>query len=263
MTTWLAALAAMAAEPGRSLAHAQLAQSQPLRPGAPVVGYVRVGGHERLANGEDYDAQVQAIEVYCRRRGLRLVEVVRDVEEPAGRPGALPGLQHACQALADGKARALVVQELGRLTRSPARLAVLLRWLADAGCELMAINTGLDTSTTSGRQTVRALIEVGDWVRQRGAGRRLENGDGRNGASGGRPAVRDLPELHAQITGLRENGLSLRAIADVLNAEGVPTLRGGARWRPSSVQAAVGYKRPGARDTSAGLKLPPAPPPSA
>ncbi|MBA3263820.1 MAG: hypothetical protein H0T69_15355, partial [Thermoleophilaceae bacterium] len=26
--------------------------------------------------------------------------------------------------------------------------------------------------------------------------------------------------------------------------EGVPTLRGGAKWRPSSVQAATGYKRP-------------------
>jgi hypothetical protein len=30
----------------------------------------------------------------------------------------------------------------------------------------------------------------------------------------------------------------------VLNAEGVPTQRGGAKWRPSSVQSAAGYKRP-------------------
>ena len=29
-----------------------------------------------------------------------------------------------------------------------------------------------------------------------------------------------------------------------LNREGVPTIRGGTEWRPSSVQAAVGYKRP-------------------
>ena len=38
--------------------------------------------------------------------------------------------------------------------------------------------------------------------------------------------------------------MTLQAIADTLNAEGVPTLRGGAQWRPSSVQSAVGYKRP-------------------
>jgi hypothetical protein len=37
--------------------------------------------------------------------------------------------------------------------------------------------------------------------------------------------------------------MTLQAIADVLNAEGVPTPRGGAQWRPSSVQTAAGYKR--------------------
>jgi hypothetical protein len=35
-----------------------------------------------------------------------------------------------------------------------------------------------------------------------------------------------------------------KAIADRLNEESVPTLRGGEKWRPSSVQAAVGYRRP-------------------
>jgi hypothetical protein len=43
---------------------------------------------------------------------------------------------------------------------------------------------------------------------------------------------------------MREAGLSLQAIADTLNREGIPTLRGGAQWRPSSVQAVTGYKRP-------------------
>jgi hypothetical protein len=41
--------------------------------------------------------------------------------------------------------------------------------------------------------------------------------------------------------------MTLKAIADQLNAEGVPTLRGGAMWRPSSVQAALGYQRPSTR----------------
>ena len=43
---------------------------------------------------------------------------------------------------------------------------------------------------------------------------------------------------------MRAQGMTLQAIADVLNAEGVPTLRGGALWRPSSVQRATGYRRP-------------------
>jgi hypothetical protein len=43
---------------------------------------------------------------------------------------------------------------------------------------------------------------------------------------------------------MRTEGLTLQAIADRLNEEGVPTLRGGAKWRPSSVQSAAGYLRP-------------------
>ena len=43
---------------------------------------------------------------------------------------------------------------------------------------------------------------------------------------------------------MRTAGMTLQAIADVLNSEGVPTLRGGAMWRPSSVQSAAGYRRP-------------------
>ena len=48
--------------------------------------------------------------------------------------------------------------------------------------------------------------------------------------------------------------MSLQAIADRLNAEGVPTVRGGAMWRPSSVQRAVGYHRP--RPPRRGIEVP-------
>jgi hypothetical protein len=37
--------------------------------------------------------------------------------------------------------------------------------------------------------------------------------------------------------------MTLQAIVDDLNAAAVPTVRGGALWRPSSIQAAVGYRR--------------------
>jgi hypothetical protein len=69
----------------------------------------------------------------------------------------------------------------------------------------------------------------------------------REGGSGGRPAVSDRPLLQRRIATMRASGMTLQAIADTLNAEGVPTLRGGAEWRPSSVQAATGYKRPSSR----------------
>jgi recombinase len=42
---------------------------------------------------------------------------------------------------------------------------------------------------------------------------------------------------------MRAQGMTLQAIADQLNEEGVPTVRGGTKWRHSSVQAAAGYRR--------------------
>ena len=52
------------------------------------------------------------------------------------------------------------------------------------------------------------------------------------------------PALRRRIVRMRNAGMTLQAIADRLNQEGVPTVRGGAMWRPSSVQASLGYKRP-------------------
>jgi hypothetical protein len=71
------------------------------------------------------------------------------------------------------------------------------------------------------------------------------------GRSIGRPSVNDRPELREQIVKMRADGMTLQAIVDRLNADGVATLRGGAEWRPSSVQAALGYRRPTARVTRA------------
>jgi hypothetical protein len=56
--------------------------------------------------------------------------------------------------------------------------------------------------------------------------------------------VADIPALKQRIQTMRQAGMTLQAIADQLNQENTPTLRGGTQWRPSSVQAAAGYRRP-------------------
>jgi hypothetical protein len=82
------------------------------------------------------------------------------------------------------------------------------------------------------------------------ASRRKPGSRSANGASAGRGggSVKDQPALQQRIARMRESGMTLQAIADTLNGEGVPTVRGGARWRPSSVQTAAGYKRPAPGD---------------
>ena len=101
---------------------------------------------------------------------------------------------------------------------------------------MVAIDVQLDTATEAGWLTAGALAQVGGWETRED----LDADAARpgRGAARGRPSVADVPELRERIVGMRESGMTLQAIADVLNEEGVPTLRGGSQWRPSSVQAA-------------------------
>jgi len=54
----------------------------------------------------------------------------------------------------------------------------------------------------------------------------------------GRPPAVE-PDVADRIRRMRAAGLSLRQIADRLNAEGVPTAQGGAQWWPSTVRVVL------------------------
>jgi DNA invertase Pin-like site-specific DNA recombinase/peptidoglycan hydrolase-like protein with peptidoglycan-binding domain len=214
--------------------------------GEPVIGYVTVSSE---AQRNEADPAVHAIEAACQRAGLELLEVVTDRE--SGRGLERPGLTYAMQQIAEGKASGLIVSDLRRLSRSIVDLGALMERFRAAGAALVALDLGVDTSTPVGDEVAATLIALGDWEHERIA-RRTRSGLAEVKASGrraGRPSLRDRPDLVERITAMRSANMTLQAIADQLNAEGVPTLRGGAMWRPSSVQAALGYRRPGSRGT--------------
>ena len=212
--------------------------------GEPVIGYVTVPAEEHHPQTA---AATDTIEQACRQADLELVEVVTDRE--TGRSLERPGLGYALERIADGKARGLVVSDLQPLSRSIVELGTLLEWFRDAKAALIALDLDIDTSTPTGDRLAATLITLSAWGRERIA-QRTRSGLAEIRASGqtvGRPAVSGQPVLDDRIHAMRADGLTLQAISDRLNAEGVPTLRGGAKWRPSSVQAALGYRRPSSR----------------
>jgi DNA invertase Pin-like site-specific DNA recombinase len=213
--------------------------------GRAVIGYVTVTAD--MGPGEAVRSSA-AIEARCKRCNWTLVEIVGDREN--GRALERPGLGYALERIAEGHACGLVVGDLQRLGRSIVDLGALMAWFRDAKATLIALDLDIDTSTAEGDHVATTLIALSDRAHERIADRtRNSLAEKRaNGSSNGRPAVRDRPELMERIAAMRAGGLTLQAIADQLNAEDVPTLRGGAKWRPSSIQAALGYRRPGARD---------------
>ena len=217
---------------------------RPATDGVRALGYVSVRESEAIDGGRPQE-QMEAIDSLCDQRGWRLLEIVRDREEPRGTALDRPGLRYALERLESGQASCLIVSELLRLGRS-VDLGRILDAIDRNGGRLVALDVDVDTATPEGRETADVLVTVSGWERQRLAERtrRRLAAARAHWARGSRPAVADVPALNKRIVELRESGMTLQAIADRLNAEGVPTLRGGAEWRPSSVQAAAGYPRP-------------------
>ena len=219
------------------------------RPRRRAVGYVVV----ELANGE-LRRHSEAIRAACDERDLELLKVVHDCDS-LGRDHR-PSLAWALQELAEHRADALVVMRLRDLSANVANLPPLLTWFQEEDRTLIAMDLSIDTSTEAGRLAATAVAGVGGWEHERISERTRRGLEAarERGAGNGRTSVADVPELQERIATMREQGMTLQAIADVLNAEGVPTLRGGAMWRPSSVQRATGYRRPSSAQR--GIELP-------
>ena len=216
---------------------------QVVAPATHALGYVTQGEHD------DLEEQIQGIRDRCDELGLELLDVIRErqVERKALER---PAFSILVERIAAGEAGCLVVGSLGRLSNSVRELGTIVNWLERNGVRLITVELNLDTASSGGRLTTRALTSVAGWEHERlsertrkglAAARANRQAAGGDLPTGGSDA--GWPEVSKRIAAMRSAGLTLQAIADTLNAEGVPTPRGGAQWRPSSVQTAAGYKR--------------------
>jgi DNA invertase Pin-like site-specific DNA recombinase len=207
-----------------------------------AIGYVRVSTEEQADSQLGLAAQRAAIIAEADRRGWRLIEIVEDAGF-SGKSLNRPGVRLVLEALKDKRADTLVVAKLDRLGRSLVDLAGLMDLAGKQGWALVAMDIGVDTTSLSGKamagmMAVFAELErgmIGLRTREALAAAR------ERGTIVGRRSR--LPrEIIDRITSEREAGRSLRAIADGLNADGVPTGQGGRRWYASTVKKVVERK---------------------
>jgi hypothetical protein len=207
----------------------------PLSHPAAVLGYLTTST-DAWTQADERSAT--AIEATCEDSAWELLEIVCDREN--GRTLDRPGLSYALDCIAEGRARGLIVSELQRLTPSSEEVDALVAWFRDVDATLVALDLGLDTSAPA-RHAEPALITFDVPGPERS--HHGQNGDA-PARVGGRPALKDHPELVERIRSMRSARMSLQQIADQFNAEHVPTLRGGTQWRRSTIQSALGYRRP-------------------
>ena len=220
-------------------------------PDAPTaaVAYLRVSTEQQATEGVSLEAQRRKVEMYAELYGLDLVAVEVDAGVSA-KSLERPALDRARAMLASGEAAALVVVKLDRLTRSVADLGALVEDCNRQGWALLSVSEQIDTRTAGGRLVLNVLASVSQWEREtigertraalaykRERGEKL-GGDlpvGQALAADGKTLVPDPAEARALdlVARLRADGLSIRRIADELNARGVPAR--GKRWHPTTV----------------------------
>jgi peptidoglycan hydrolase-like protein with peptidoglycan-binding domain len=241
---------------GRKAAKPTAESTMPSSPGpgaqrnrSAALGYASVLEAE-AHDGHELRDQVAAIDTACSQRGLVLHEVISDLGQVNGTGPERPGLEYALQRLAAGEASCLVVAELGRLGPSTPEVGHTVAWLRRREARLVAVHDGIDTGATSGGEAGNNLVSLRAVDDQQGFSARTgppdpvpeRSTETANGSS--LPARYDVPALRERIRAMRVSGMTLQGIANQLNAENVPTPRGGTVWRPSGVQAAAGYRHP-------------------
>jgi len=200
-----------------------------------VIGYLRVSTEEQAVSGLGLGDQRAVIAAEASRRDWADVEFLSD-EGYSAKNLSRPSIATALDMLRKGQASVLVVSKLDRLSRSLLDFATLVDRARREGWELVVLDLAIDTTVPSG-QLMAAFAEYERQLigaRTSAALQQLKA----QGKRLGRP--RTLPaEVTARIVASRAEGETLAAIADALNADGVPTARGGARWYPSTVKAVL------------------------
>lgn len=203
-----------------------------------VIGYVRVSTAEQDVSGLGCNAQSKAISSEAEGRGWQL-DIVEDRGFSASSLNR-PGVQQALEMLSAGEAQALVVAKLDRLSRSLLDFAGLMERAQGEGWAIVALDLGLDMSTPSGELMANVMASFALYER-RLIGQRTRDALAAARARGTRlGGPRLVPgALRARIVALRDRGATLQSIADAINAEQVPTVKGGVKWYASTVRGVL------------------------
>ena len=229
-------------------------------PTLKAVPYYRVSTDEQADSGAGRDAQHDACESWSRRLGILLAgPCVDDGVSGAAPLDRRPGLLDALAVL--GKGDILLVAKRDRLGRDPIVVAMIEAAVQRQGGRVVSAagegTEGDDPTSVLMRRIIDAFAEYERLIIKARTRAALAAKKRRGQRTGGVPLGSDLvddgarskaghpialaanpgeQETVAMIRLYREEGRSLRAIADELTAKGVPTKAGLARWDHSTVR---------------------------
>jgi DNA invertase Pin-like site-specific DNA recombinase len=205
-------------------------------PDMQIIAYLRVSTTEQADSGAGLAAQRAAILTEAQRRGWDQADVhwIEDAGFSAKSMNR-PGLAIALAALKRGDTSVLVVSKMDRLSRSLLDFAAIMQRAQREGWALVALDSPADLTTPSG-EAMAGVMAVFAQLERRLIGERTKAALAQRKAAGvrlGRP--RAIPAaVEARARALKADGLTVRAIASQLAAEGHQPPNGG-QWQPSTL----------------------------
>ncbi len=209
------------------------------RKNLPLAAYLRVSTAAQAESGVGLDGQRNAIAAAAAAQGLTVGAWFEDAGRSGARADNRPGLQAALVEVEAGRLGGIITAKIDRLGRSSADVMGLVERAQRRGWRIVALDVGLDSTTPAGELVAAALAMAARFEYRRIQERQIEKHDTlrRQGKPRGRTSV--PVEVADRIRVMRDVGATFDGIAQLLNEEGVPTARGGAAWRPSSVRSAL------------------------
>jgi site-specific DNA recombinase len=225
-----------------------------VKQGTTVAFYVRVSTEEQSTDGISLEMQVARLRALCEAHGWTVGRAYQDAGFSAASLNR-PAMQRLLTDIAKKRVTAVAIYALDRLTRSVKDLAELLEMFQKRGVAVVSLSERIDTSSAAGRMIVNLLGTVNQWQREAIAERtaaalahKRDSGKVYGTTPYGFTRVGDHLEpkeeelnVVRRIYRLRHEGHALRTIADMLNADDIPT-QTGKRWYPNTVRLVLKTK---------------------
>lgn len=217
-----------------------------------AIGYARVSTEEQAISGHGLDYQERAIRAFASSQGYELLEVVTEAGVSGStRPAERPGFSRLTQSIIQSKSKILLVWKFDRLARQIVYAVTAANDLAQRhGLVIRSVTEPIDTSTPMGRTIFAVLAGMAEQELQaitertwHGRKEKAMRGGFAGGAApygyrhdkdGGLVIDEAEAAIVQRVFALHAGGMAQAAIARMLNAEGIPTRRGGT-WRQSQI----------------------------
>nr|WP_014235127.1 recombinase family protein [Arthrobacter rhombi]AER68060.1 putative resolvase [Arthrobacter rhombi] len=200
-----------------------------------IIGYVRVSTDKQDISPE---VQIQELRAEAARMDYELT-IVREDAASAATVSKRPLMVQALADLKAGKYHGLMVSKLDRLSRNMEDGTRLLADSQRQDWRIICLDLGVDTATIMGAGMYNMALNFAE-IERKFIGKRTKDAMAKIKETKhvGRP--RALPaETSAQVVQLRDSGLTMKAVAERLKADGVPSASGQPDWSVAKVQSAL------------------------